>query len=179
MPLPRSDCDISGDVCCTSIYDAISAVVGVAHAGVVACLGEALCDSVTGYVSIAQPNNPTGDYVAGWMVSMDARAGANAAQQGMMLVVPTLTIGIRLMETGYPMVNEGGGGTVPSFNQLNAISLHAYSHAEMMYRRVLNALVTRQISCCGFQAIGPLVPVEPSGGLVGYQFTVTVTLDLR
>lgn len=172
MPLPPSDCEIPSDVVCHSWYDAVSGIVGIAHAAIVPQLNVADCDRFVGYVTVGEPNNPVGDYVAGWVVSLDPR-GRN--QQ---FPMASLTVGVRIMETGWPMVNEDGSGSVPTFEELNAVALHSFSHAESAMRAVYNALRTRQLACCGsFTSMGPTVPVRPSGGLTGWQFTVTVDLD--
>ena len=69
-------------------------------------------------------------------------------------------------------------------NLIEANAKHAYSHAESLYRAVADAVLQRQVKggCkdngC-FASVGNLLPVEPDGHTVGWQFTCELEIDMR
>jgi len=175
MPLPKFDCEIPCSTQCHSMYDAAHAITKIAFDAVVCQMDPVECEQMTGYVTIGEPNNPLGNYVAGWIDSLEPRERANT--QSLMMPIPVATVNVRILESGYPMINEDGPASVPDFGELNAAAQHSYSHAEGAMRAVYNAIRTMAISGCGFRSMGALRPVRPSGGMVGWQFSVTLDLE--
>jgi hypothetical protein len=174
MPIPDADCDTCSATC-TSLYELAGSVLAVAYEAVACQLDPALCDGFHGFVSHAEPNILDGDYVATWVSSLGVRDRNQNTSAGLMLPIATAEIAIKLMESGFPtMTGEGS----PSFESLTRAAMHSYSHAEAMFRKVVANIgaggPNRILRDCGFSGVSALVPARPSGGLVGWQFTVTV-----
>lgn len=174
MPIPDADCDTCSATC-TSLYEVVGSVVAVAYEAVACQLDPALCDGFTGFVSHDEPNHPEGDYVAGWIASLGVRDRNQNTSAGLMLPIAVAEIGIKLMESGYPTITGEGA---PSFDSLTLAAMHSYSHAEAMFRKVIANIgagsQNRILRDCGFSGVTALAPARPSGGLVGWRFTVTV-----
>lgn len=174
MPLPPTDCETCSPSC-TSLYEVVGSVVSVAYEAVAAQLDAATCSGFYGFVSHAEPNHPDGDYVAGWISRLQARDGNQITPAGLMFPRPQVEITVKLCESGYPTI---GGDGPPSFEAMSNAAMHSYSHAEAMLRAVFANIGkgsrNRILRDCGFQGFSALTPSRPSGGIISWQFAVSL-----
>ena len=92
---------------------------------------------------------------------------------------------IQFVESNWLTFVEGDNNEIvpadPGLIQL--LASYSYSHAEQVYRAVLQAILepTSAIIGCGRECgatVGPLFPLQPSGHTVGWQFLVDVPFDM-
>lgn len=176
MPIPASDCDTC-TAGCTTLYEVVGSVVSVAYEAVACQLEPSLCEGFTGFVSHAEPYHPEGDYVAGWISGITARDGNQNTPAGLVFPLMVAEISIKLMETGYPTV-EGDG--FPTYQEMTNAALHSYSHMESMARAIFANVgkggPNRILRDCGWQGMSRWTPVRPSGGLIGWTFSVSLSV---
>ncbi|MCD6056567.1 MAG: hypothetical protein K0R44_39 [Thermomicrobiales bacterium] len=174
MPLPDVDCtDCSAS--CTSLYEVVGSVVAVAYEAVASQLDPATCDEFVGFVSHAEPNHPGSDYVAGWIASVRPRDRNQSTSSGLMFPLPQVEVAIKLSESGYPTI---GGDGAPTFEAMTKAAMHSYSHAEAMMRKIFSSVGRGSqntiLRDCGWQGMSALIPSRPSGGIVAWQFSVSL-----
>jgi hypothetical protein len=167
---------------CHSFYDVVGDVVAVGYQAVCAVLGETGCDGLTAYVSVGEPSLPTGEYLGGWLIEMIPYnpASSKAAALGM---VPRLlaTVGLKLLEAGYPQLGQTGPTDLPDPKDTIVASYHSMGHHEAITRSLMRAVATRQLGTdtgCVFMGLGRSRPVSPSAGLVGWTWEVQVEVQI-
>jgi len=182
MALPNERC-APGDVCCEDLFGSAERILQVAYDAVCNC-SVVDCDlpEMAGYVSMGRNvEDPVSDYVA--VTVIDVRPSPRSAdQQGnMQLPMYRARFQVKLLETGWPTPQgDGDEIIVPPPSLVQNVSRHSYSHGEAMYRALGGALTARTLNAsCGtcFQRIEALVPVEASGGSVGWQTEIVLGMD--
>lgn len=175
MPIPDLTCESTPG--CTVLYEVTQSVVQVAYDAVMKVIDPSLCDSFTGLVTHGEPHHPAGDYVAGWIVGIGARDRNQNNAAGLMFPVMTAEIGVKMVESGYPTISGDGP---PPFEMLAAAALHSYGHVEAVARAIFANVGRggphRILRDCGWQGMSTWRPIQPSGGLVGWTFTVSLTV---
>lgn len=175
MPIPDLTCDIPAS--CTLLYEVTQSVVKVAYDAVAAQLDPAVCDNFTGLVTHAEPHHPDGDYVAGWIAGIIARDRNQNTAAGLVFPLMVAEIGVKLMESGYPTISGTGP---PPLEGLAKAALHSYSHIEAMARAIFANVGIggrdRILRDCGWQGMSAWRPIPPSGGLIGWTFTVSLSV---
>jgi hypothetical protein len=164
--------------CCDSLYTAADALLTVAYAALVECAGEELCSTVQSFVAAADPHLAMQDYVAVWYTEATLSPRSNRTDQLKTLLVqqPEVTFTVKVSESGYPTGEQVGTEIgEPSADELDWAGKHALGHAESVYRAVLDSV--RGSHVCGtLKAIGPLRPIGPSGGVIGFAFAITTEI---
>lgn len=188
MPVPTSACAeaIGSDVACDTTWLIGERIRTVAFSGVCGCNCSQPFRSFTSIGTIIQ--DPLGDSLIIAMISLGA-----AATTGRGATLPAVThvaqFRLELRDNGWPVVQRDESERVISFpdsSLVNAVSKHAQSHGEMMYRSIVNAVQMHTLfagSANGHviaESIGvsPIVPINPSGGQVGWGINVNVPLRL-
>lgn len=191
MPLPLASCadDVPTDVCCTSVFDIADRIREVAYDGLCGKLDPSCRDrEFRTYVSIGpRVPEPLGDALVVY-INPDVTPSPGSRRPGGTLLGASLQrapFEIYLTENGWPTPETNEIGEViyvPPSDLIHAISRHAYSHGEAMYRAVLNAVQRRtlfpveafphiaEIEITGLRA------VAPSSHTVGWIIPITVQL---
>jgi len=175
MPIPDLSCDTTAS--CTLLYQVVQSVVQVAYDAVAKQVDPAACDDFTGLVTHAEPHHPDGDYVAGWIAGIVPRDRNQNTTAGLVFPRMVAEIGVKLMESGYPTIGQDGP---PPLEALAKAALHSYSHVEAMARAIFaNVGLGGQdkiLRDCGWQGMSTWRPIPPSGGLIGWTFTVSLSV---
>ena len=186
MALPLGTCadEISTDVCCSSIYDIAERLRQVAFGAVADCYEP--CESYRTYVSVGpRVPEPLSDAVLVYItdIAPSSRTRSSTGQTTLGVSLQQARFEIFLTETGWPMIDANELGEViyvPDHELINVVSMHAYSHAEVMYRAVLESYQKGEMfplpanSHINKTEIGGLRPVAPSAHTVGWVIPVAV-----
>jgi len=182
LPPLEPDCDISPDVCCDAFWGVANHLVVVVLDGLENCRPTEICDDdwFHGYVPHGiRVEDPAPNYVVASLANVSI---VNSNQRTAQFFPRYLAVyQVRLLESGWPMAQDDGESIwVPDHRDLHALSRHSYSHGEVMWRALANAVATGNIQPrhCSFEQLGTFRPVEPSGGTVGWQVDVTVDVPL-
>ena len=86
------------------------------------------------------------------------------------------TFTVKVSEGGYPTAETD----MTEIHEVSAAEIdwasrHALGHAESVYRAVLDHVLTQHF-CGTLKAIGPLRPLGPSGGVIGFAFAITAEI---
>lgn len=185
LPSSASPCEISDDVCCNVLYDTADWLLTNIFDQLCSCYGDDACNSKPiAYVTFGIGDDGIRDALTVAIVSASPSPQTVAGRGG--VTVPfglyRCLFEIRLRESGWPMAHtEGQAVVAPDPVLQNKLARHAFSHGEMMYRKV-NSLYQRRLLTpptfpqCANAIIGELVPLVPLGGVVG--FTVQVAIDM-
>jgi hypothetical protein len=181
VPLPPQSA-IPAEVCCDTLWRVAEDILHTAHDAVAGCLPEPLCDQLAHFISVAEPTHPPGDYVSVWLQAVDPAPGTvTRAGRVNLMPRPRGVFGVKLIETGWPMIaSTDGGFTLPEPEVMHMLAKHSYAHAELMMRAVYNSFRERTSPgrSCGFLATGALEPTQREVGRLGWRFTLTLDIDL-
>lgn len=174
--LPEWNCaEIPCDLECHTFMDVLGEVAEVCW-DAVTCGGTDPCGGeMTVYATVSEPSYPAGNYIGVWLQRLERRPTATGTRIGMELpgAQSAMTVGIKLMESGWPQLGDLADNALPPLSAINAMAYHSTAHAERITRRLWNALSTGALpSGCAFKDVGPLQPVAPSSGLVGWTWSV-------
>ena len=164
--------------CCESLYTAAQAILTVAQGALEECAGEELCRELYGFVGAAEPHLAMQNYVAVWYTetTLEPQGNRSGALKTLMVQQPTVTFTVKVSEGGYPTGEQVGTQIAePSAAALDWAGKHALGHAEAVYRQTVDSLRTDHI-CGTLKAIGPLRPLGPSGGVIGFAFSVALEI---
>jgi hypothetical protein len=150
-------CDDANPPCCRSLWDIAEALRAVVFDAVKSCCTGGECDELTSFISVGEPVYALGDYVAVWIDGVaPAYRPPSERESNLTLPRPVARLGVQLMESGWPNVEGGPNGTIPTPEAISAAAFYSYGHAEMMIRTVYRYLM-RDLHCSSFEieAAGP------------------------
>lgn len=178
MPLQLDCGEVPCDPTCHSYYDMVGDVVRLGYSAMCEILPEEACEGITGFVTIGEPSFLPGDYLAGWLVGLQPYNPRNS-QAGDLQMVPRklATVGLKLLENGWPQPGTQGGTDIPHPSEFSAASVVAYEHFEMIERRLTIAVATRQLGAttgCVFMGLQRSEFIQPSTGQAGWRWTIQV-----
>lgn len=186
MPLPYGPCDISLDVCCDTFFSIAEGILDIVLPAVNNCIVESACvdmPAIEGYVTMGgSVQDPVPNYLVVSLLTLQASPGSRDRGGGMQMPLWRAQFQVRLLESGWPTAESDGEQIwVPSTSIVHDIARHAYSHGEAMFRALANALETKRLGgqACTYAAMLPMVPIEPSGGSVGWNTVVEVGVPFR
>lgn len=188
MPLPFSDCDIPYDVCCDALFSTAEEILDIVLPAVNNCVAPSPCRPhapIAGYVSMGVlVQDPVADYVVVSLSRLETSQGSQDDAGRLQVPVWRALYQVRLLESNWPTAEELNEQIyVPSPDLTHAIARHSYAHGEAMFRALANAVTARSANMsgkpCTFHMIEPLVPVEPTGGTVGWETNVWVNINWR
>jgi hypothetical protein len=165
-------CACTDPACCSTWFDKVESYLDIAHTAVEECSTSGCCGQYLKLITVAEPHYVQ-SYVGAWLVEslivQPRQGGGNPKLLG--FLPPKMTIGFKVMDAGWPSLETIGQAiTVPAPEDLTASSRHSYAHAQSM----LHAVVGAARGCGELQGIGGVRPSGPSGGLVGWTFTMQV-----
>lgn len=165
------------DPCCDRLFTLVDILVDAGADAVEECLG-ASCPEFMRYVSHSAPSGP-GDYMAGWISDIRPGPGRQSQPGTKQLFRPRLhaTISIRLVETGFPTLdNVGGAITKPSIDSLNYAAIHSYSHAEKALWAMLGVTTAACETCnCETVQLTSMTADPPQANLAMWTFNFLAT----
>lgn len=180
--LPDGDCLTAQVVCCTSLYDIAYHILAEVHKDLVQCHEPSPCSPgwIT-YVTMGDGDDAVMDALSVSVVNV--RPSPNSQTGGKLSPASAFLADfrVRILEAGWPMVREENGELFqPDPVEQNALARHAFGHGERMYRTLISKIANGQIvpngMNCMSPVLGPLTPIKPAGGTVGWRADVTLTL---
>lgn len=182
--LPTGGCSPSETTCCTDLFDIANNLLGTVLAALNACLvaGDCPSEGLSAYVTMGAGDDGIQNALT---VEFDTAAptpgSMSASGRPLPIGVSRSVFTVRLRESGWPTVQVGSKISAPEPVDQHAAARHAFSHGELMYRTLLqmratNTIVPSTIHGCLNTVVGPLTPLRPLGGIIG--FTAQVMVDL-
>lgn len=171
-------CPDPTDPCCDCIYTITQALVDAAADAVAACLPVDECELLGRYVSIGRPVGP-GDYVAGWLEQLRPAPSRQNTAGAKQVLAPRLlaTIGIRLVESGFPTIEVVGGRiALIEYDKLDYAAEHLYGHAEKATRALINELTPACSKGCDSIRFLSSQPSIPAADSVAWEWGFEATL---
>jgi hypothetical protein len=181
----HDDCEPGPFVCCDTLFTAGAKIRDIALDAInnIECyLDDCNAPRIDGIVTIG----PASSYPHADLLTVSLRR-MRARQTQISQARPTIPSSqlsewnVEFIESGW--ITFGEEGELPDPGYLEMLAMHSYSHAEQMYRRLVNAVATGTIAegCKGGNcaaSIGDLEPIDPLGHLVGWKTTAIVPVDL-
>lgn len=179
MAIPSGPCDSGSEARCVSLYDIAAHLVTHSYEAIMEVYPSAdCCEALSAYVTMGRGDDGVVDSVI--VALADVRM--DAASVPGVFATHTAQFNVILRESGWPTIYLDADGAIalPAPAEQNAAARHSYSHAEAMYRRLAYLQNTRSLTPdgmpCTRQTIGVLTPLNPSGGVVGWQVPVFIQL---
>ena len=169
------------------LYTIAANILEVAHTAVVECTLGIPCPlpEIIGYISVGvRIEDPIADRLVVSLTSLGPSPGSSDNSGRMYIPQWRGRFQVQLLESGWPTpTGDLEEIIVPSPEDLATAALHSYGHGEKMYRSLFAAMQMNELNpynAAGpFKRIDPLVPLEPSGGTVGWQTTVELDCPLQ
>lgn len=187
MPLitSASPCEVSDEVCCEVMFGIAEHLLESVSSALSPCYEDSECGGMpTTYVTFGQGDDGVRDALTVAILSAAPSPSTLTGKGGttMPLGLYRTLYEVRLRESGWPMAESSGGEIlVPNpVTQMQA-ARQSFSHGEMMYRKLHSMLATRTLVPSTFPVvtnaiIGPMLPLQPLGGVVG--FFAQITIDM-
>lgn len=198
MPLPYAPCpdDVPSDVCCNSFWLLGERIRTVALAGLVSCVDESCADrEFRCWSQIGPVLDPLGESLVvsykGSALRSDSRRSNSSVSP---LIVTRSEFSVELRETGWPThhVDPSIDSILAAdWEMIHALTPHAMSHAEKIWRTVVGAAATTVQADQLFPqtsnphirqrgvVIGGLTPLSRFADQIGFGFDVSIDTDLR
>lgn len=185
--LPFDDCGITDDVCCTALFDTADWLLQQVYPVVSACVATSECiPPLLAYVTLGVGDDGVRDALT---VAVGATAPSQVSLDGVGRQVGfslyRTTYRVQLRESGWPMAQVLGGDIhAPDPVLQNTLARHAYAHGEQMYRKLEQMRLARTLTPTtlprpSVALLGPLVPLQPQGGVVGFYADVQVDMQWK
>lgn len=174
-----TSCDADMDACCVDLGDIAAHILDRVYAAVAACYDDE-CLKPAPYLTMGNGDDGVGDALT---VSFSAaELSPDSVRNGAALRLPMVVARfvVRLHESGWPTATTAGDVVrPPDPADQNRAAQQAYAHGEKMYRTLLGMNARREmlpasVKGCGPASVGPLTPVPPRGGVVGWTVTVQI-----
>jgi hypothetical protein len=169
------------------LYTIAANILEVAHCAVVECTVGLPCPlpEIVGYVSVGvRIEDPVPDRLVVSLANLGASPQSSDNAGRMNIPMWRATYQVQLLESGWPTPQgDMEEIVVPTAEEYASAAMHAYAHGEKMYRALVVALHQNELNPYQndgtFKRIADLAPMEPSGGTVGWETTVTVDCPLN
>lgn len=172
-------CDPNSVDCCTVLSDIAAHLLDATHGALLECYRDP-CLAPTPYMTMGNGDDAVRDSLTVSFSTAEMTPGSLAAGAPVRLPMVTARFSVRLHESGWPTATITGDTiNPPDPAAQNRAAVQSFAHGEKMYRKLLHMQSTRQlvpatVKGCGPGAVGPLTPVPPRGGVVGWVTTVTI-----
>lgn len=180
MAIPSGPCDSGSEACCVSLYDVAAHLLTECYEAINECYPAAdCCEALSAYVTMGRGDDGVVDSLVVAFGNIRTDPGSTP---GVGFATHTAQFDIILRESGWPTVALDAEGAIvlPAPAEQHAAARHAYSHAEAMYRRLAYLQNTRGLTPpgtpCTRQSLGTMTPLNPQGGVVGWQVPVFVQM---
>jgi len=169
-------CDDAHPPCCRSLWDLAEGLRIRVYEAVLECCAGGECDGLVSFTSVGPPVYANGDYVAVWLDAI-APAYRRPSEREQNLTMPRTVarFGVQLVESGWPNVEGGYAGTIPSPNAISAAAFYSYGHGERMIRAVYRYLLG-ELHCESFE----IETATPIAGdmFAGWEMFVQISWDM-
>lgn len=175
--IPNTACEPL-DACCVSLYEIANHLLAEAYDAVLTCYPtEGDCEPLAAYVTMGSGDDGIKDALTVTSGSIDASPNTRPGVFGLWRA----TFIVMLRESGWPTAHVDGDAIVlPAPTEQARAAQHVYSMGEALHRRLALLMMNRQLVpdtvSCSNGAIGSMVPLNPQGGVVGWQIPVIVDL---
>jgi len=182
--LPNADLLVPDAACCSSLFDIADHLLSNVFTALQSCYSVSPCpvDSLYAYVTMGRGDDGVLDSLSVNFTSATPSVGTNGSGRTLSLGLYRAVFTVRLVESGWPTVEVVNGEVfAPNPVKQNALARHAFAHGEAMYRKLIQMVNQRNITPatvlgCSNATIGPLTPLTPLGGSVG--FTTQIMIDV-
>jgi hypothetical protein len=181
--MPLSDDCGPLDLCCTTLYDIAEHLLNSTYTAMRECYPSAAAcpmDSWRKYVTMGSGDDGVDDALT---VAFTLAAPRTQGAITSPLAMYTAAFEVRLRERGWPTawVETGGQIHAPDWTLASGKARQALAHGEKMYRHLIwlnnaRGLTPASVPGCSNTQLGPLTPLPPLGGVVG--FTVQLTMNV-
>lgn len=176
MPIPAGLCDESAEPCCLSLSDIANHLLLSVFDALKACC-ETGCEGLSVYVAMGPGDDGIKDALTVNPTLVTASAGTRPGAPGLYRA----SFDVRLRESGWPTAYvDGTVIQLPEPALQAAASRYILGRGEAMHRKLASMASSRGLTPpgvrCANGSIGPLTPITPQGGVVGWLVTVTVDL---
>ena len=176
-------CTPSTETCCTDAFAIADHLLTSVFDALNGCITEACGGALVAYVTLGQGDDAIPNALTVELDGSQPTPGSvTNSGMAMPIVIARTQFTVRLRESGWLMAVAANNGIHPPdpVEQHNA-ARHAYSHGELMYRQLLSmranrSLVPTTVHGCLNAVVGPLVPMRPLAGVIGFSATVSVDL---
>lgn len=166
--------------CCDDLWNVASWLLAHVGDALDPCLVGAGCAPLPRYVTMGAGDDGVGDKLNVGINSVAPSPASTVNGRTLPFPIIRAEFVVRLHESGWPTIQRQGDLILapPPEDQAKA-ARQALAHAEMMYRTLTNLNATRRmlpptVRGCGNPLLGPLTPVPPRGGVIGWTASVTV-----
>lgn len=163
-------CAITDEVCCTRLWDNAETLREIAAEALDECMADG-CAPIASYVGVFDPTySNDGNYLAVWLADASPVITTSIAASAF----PRLryTYVVKLVESGWPTLGASGATlSIPEAERMQALSRHAYSHIEKVYRALSRSISEHTFPCQSAQITG-FRPTMRAAGLVGWQISI-------
>ena len=171
--------DVVDPPCCDSLYLTAQDLLIIAWNAFSACATPDECAPMERLVAVTEPHIATQDYIAVYIVDSTLPLLLTGRTKMLNVTMPRVTYGIKLVESGYPTLEAALTEVYePTAAQFNWAAWHSMAHAEAIYRTMISTLVADN-DCGELTAVNSLRPLDPTGGLVGWTFSVQIEAPWR
>lgn len=177
MAIPPADCAPADDTCCVWLYRIADHLLTETFNALLACYHDSSCkDQIAAYVTMGAADDGVNDAltVAIRDIIPSTRNGPGT------IALFQANFEVRLRESGWPTIAEGPNDTIlfPSSEQFAHAAAWTFARGEAMHAKLSSMMSKRQLTPSGFPcmnaSIGTMVPLRPSGGVVGWTIPVAV-----
>jgi hypothetical protein len=174
--IPTTPC-ADFEPCCLSLSDIATHLLTEMYDAITECYPSTCAQPLAAYITFGNGDDGIVDSLVVAAGQVTSTSEARAGQMNLWRA----TFTIRLSESGWPTARiEGEEIVLPTPQEQQIAARHVFSMGEAMHRRLSHlmfhrALVPSTVRCSN-ATVGTMVPVPPSGGVVGWQVPVTVDL---
>lgn len=175
--IPQALCD-QPDACCVSLYDIAAHLLAETYDAVLNCYPTVEdCPPLAAYVTMGTGDDGITDAVTVAMMTIAGSPNTRAGGLGLW----RSTFIVMLRESGWPTVRVNGDEILMPAPDLQVrAAQHVFSMGEAIHRRLAALQTSRGLTPagvpCAMASIGVMSPLNPQGGVVGWQIPVTVDL---
>jgi len=187
---------VPGATCCNSFWLIGERIRTVTLNGILACMDPSCADrKFRSWSTIGRVLDPLGEsLVVSFQRASLTTGSRNVNQATRPIVITRAEYRVELRENGWPTqkVDRSTESILaPDWKMQHALTVHALSHAEKMWRTLVNAAATTVQTASLFPqasnphirprgvVVDPLEPLPPHGDQIGFGFIVRVDTDLN
>ena len=173
--IPTTPCE-PADVCCVSVYDIAAYLLSETFDAITECYPKE-CDPLAAYVTMSGTDDGIKDALTVAIVSIVGSPNTRPGGFGLWRA----TFNVALRESGWPTARIDGETIVlPQPVEQATAAQHVYSMGEALHRRLAFLMSNHRLvpseTACTAATLGSMVPLNPQGGVAGWQIPVIVDL---
>jgi hypothetical protein len=160
-----------------SLHDIAAHLLSETYQAIMQCYPSSCCEPIAAYVSAGDGDDGVKDALTVAVTGVAPSPNTVPGQFGLYKA----GFNVRLRESGWPTARQEGDVLVlPTPAEQSAAARHVFAMGEAMHRRLAflnaNRSMTPPGTRCSNATLGPLTPLRPQGGVIGWLVQVTVDL---